>query len=286
MSQGSGDASIDDENAHAHLLRLTLSHALDSAPFTQRGSLTVDFSAAAGSSTSRNSGRAIRFSSADQTIDARQARKLLTAADKNGRMDAPLYRVRFTAEGQDDSNGIIASVPLCALIGSHLHESFVLHTDPYGALFAVSYRTPHSDCSAFTLSDLDVALSDYDEDDNPPFLHPRARVSFGRPGEKAKMNVRHGLFDPLAPGAAGAAAAAGQQPSQSADATTQGGQGGEGGQDANQQQPQQSFFSKYWMYIVPLGIFMLMQGAMAPPESEGGGGGRGGGAGAARARAQ
>ncbi|XP_078725116.1 ER membrane protein complex subunit 10 [Lampetra fluviatilis] len=44
-------------------------------------------------------------------------------------------------------------------------------------------------------------------------------------------------------------------------------------------QEQKSFFAKYWMYIIPIVLFLIMSGAQDPGNQGGGGGGGGGGRG-------
>lgn len=87
-------------------------------------------------------------------------------------------------------------------------------------------------------------------------LFPKGRVSFGRPGEKAKTHIRPG-FDAAAQSAAQAvgAEAPPPQPTQPERAA-----------DGSIVQPPQTFWQKYWIYIVGVGAFMIVQAIVAPPE--------------------
>lgn len=102
----------------------------------------------------------------------------------------------------------------------------------------MSYRTPVSECAPAEVS---AALSGADRFT----LLPKAKISFGKPGEKAKLHVRPG-FDAASQAAhagigadpAPAATAAAPAAAQTAD-----------GKPAP---PEKGFFAKYWMYIVPV----------------------------------
>ena len=120
----------------------------------------------------------------------------------------------------------------------------MLHFDIHGHLLSISHSTPITHCPPSLPSPI------------PSTFVSKAKLSFGRTGEKPS-NVRLRLQ----PGEAGAPV------------TGPAGEGGEGAQE-------QSFFAKYWMYIVPFGAFMLLQGLIAPAEKKEGEGGapRAGGA--------
>jgi len=174
--------------------------------------------------------------------------------------------------------------------------------DPYGTLLSVSYRTPLSECSA---AEVAAALAGGDQF----VLAPKAKISFGKPGEKAKTNVRPG-FDAASQANA---QAVGSEPVPAAAQPEQ----VERGADGKPLPPPQTFWQKYWcvgderwatrcaltpacvhtrqsngrsrrcvsassdlsccelavslsrIYIVPVGIFMLVQAVVAPPEPAG-----------------
>ena len=73
-------------------------------------------------------------------------------------------------------------------------------------------------------------------------LIPKGRVSFGRPGEKAKTHIRPG-FDAAAQAGAQAVGAEAPPPTQT-----------ERNADGSPAQPPQSFWQKYWIYIVSQSI--------------------------------
>ena len=178
--------------------------------------------------------------------------------------------------------------------------------DPYGTLLSVSYRTPLSECSA---AEVAAALAGGDQF----VLAPKAKISFGKPGEKAKTNIRPG-FDAASQANA---QAVGSEPVLAAAQPEQ----VERGADGKPLPPPQTFWHKYWcvgderwticcattlacartrqsdrlltalllhdlplwalsfcelvavslsrIYIVPVGIFMLVQAVVAPPEPAG-----------------
>ena len=178
------------------------------------------------------------------TLSDAEQQQLLRLAASNG-----YYRVRVPAShsraaGKETTTAVLASNRACALVASALHESLVLHFDIHGSLLSVTYTNPIPTCPA-----------------SPPATLPsttftsRAKLSFGRTAERPQ-NIR---VRPQ-PGEAGTA-----QP-------TEGGGEGKGGGGE-----EQSFFMKYWMYIVPFGLFVLLQAFMAGPEKGQAGGGDGAG---------
>jgi len=119
----------------------------------------------------------------------------------------------------------------CALAASHFHENFVFNVDPYGTLLSVSYRTPLSECSA---AEVAAALAGGDQF----VLAPKAKISFGKPGEKAKTHVRPG-FDAASQANA---QAVGSEPAPAAAQAEQ----AERGPDGKPLPPPQTFWQKYW----------------------------------------
>ena len=103
--------------------------------------------------------------------------------------------------------------------------------DPYGTLLSVSYRTPLSECSA---AEVAAALAGGDQF----VLAPKAKISFGKPGEKAKTNIRPG-FDAASQANA---QAVGSEPVPAAAQPEQ----VERGADGKPLPPPQTFWQKYW----------------------------------------
>jgi hypothetical protein len=209
-----------------------------SASFTPRGEATINFNPS-----KRSGSKAIHFS-AGARVPTAVLRELMAR-------DA-VYRVKFVAAGQSEANAVMASVPACALVASHFHETFIFHSDPYGSLLSVSYRTPLSSC--LPSSEATAILDAAGEDAN---MVTKGKVSFGRPGEKAKMHVRPG-FDASSQAAAQAVGSDAPPPAAAPEKNA----------DGSTPPPPQSFFQRYWIYLVPLGIFMVIQAVVAPPEPE------------------
>jgi len=251
------EEEADDERADASpmLLHLTLEHSIGSAPFARRGDVSVNFNPARGA-------KALTFS-APQTGSKKAASAALQANP------ATLYRMRFVQDGQSSDEALMASIPLCALAVSHWHENFVLSVDPYGQLISVTYRTPLSDCSS---GEARAALAGTDTFT----FTPKAKISFGKPGSKAQLSVRPG-FDASSQANA---QAVGAEPSAAPAAAAK---EAEKGPDGKPIPPPQTFWQKYWIYIVPMGIYVILQAVMAPAEAPAGAGGAGGGAPQSRA---
>jgi len=255
------EEAADDEGSDSApmLLHLKLEHAVGAGEFTPRGEVTLNFAPvrnAAGVA-----GKALTFSP-----EQHGSKRALSAALQAN--PQALYRLRFVQEGQDPRDALMASVQVCALCASHFHESFTFSVDPYGQLLSVSYRTPLADCAAHA-TEVRAALAGKGDEFT---LAPKAKISFGKPGTKAQMNVRPG-FD--AAGQANAQAVGSDAAPAAAPVEA------EKGPDGKPVPPPQTFWQKYWMYIVPLGIYVVLQAVVAPPEQQGQ---SGGGAAAAPAR--
>jgi len=99
-SRASEEEEESDERSDASpmLLRLTLEHSFDSAAFTRRGDVTVNFNPARGA-------KALSFST-PQTGSKKAAAAALQANP------SALYRLRFVQEGQNADESIMASIPL------------------------------------------------------------------------------------------------------------------------------------------------------------------------------
>jgi hypothetical protein len=248
---GKKPADAGDEDT-PHTLQLRILHALGSAPFTPRGEVTLNYNPS-----KRAGGKAITFSPG-QKISRKDLSALFTSA--GAAASSALYRVKFVpASATSDDEGVVASVPACALVASHMHETFLFHADPYGSLVGVASRTPITDC--LSAGEQEKVLADTAND----LLKTKGKVSFGRPGEKAKLHVRPG-FDAGAQAAAQAVGSEAPPPAAAASV--------ERNADGTPVPPPQSFWQKYWIYIVPLAIFMVIQAVMSPAEGPPAGAGR------------
>lgn len=242
-----------------HILKLRMLHSIGGGAFTQRGDVTLNYNPSRSAA-----GKAIQFSP-EQKLSKKELKALLASNSP-----ATLYRVKFVAENQKEEDAVTAALPLCSLITSHFHESFLFHADPYGSLLGVNYRSPLSTCaSPAELLDIVSHISSSDAT-----MQPKGKVSFGRPGEKAKLHVRPG-FD--AASQAAAQAVGSEVPVASATPSPQAAP--ERAADGSIVAPvaPKSFWEKYWLYILPVGVFVVLQAVLAPPE-QGGAPAAGGGA--------
>lgn len=221
--QASSAVATDDatDEEATHKLTLRIQHAVGAGPFTPRGQVTLNYNPS-----KRAGGKAITF-----TPSQKVPRKELAALLRQSTDGSLLYRVEFLlAVG----SSIVASVPACALVASHMHENFVFHADPYGTLVGVTYRTPITDCLSAS-EQAKVLAGDADA-----YFQTKGKVSFGRPGEKAKLHVRPG-FDASAQAAAQAVGS--ETPTPAATANV------ERNADGTPVPPPQSFWQKYWIYM-------------------------------------
>lgn len=113
---------------------------------------------------------------------------------------------------------LLASIKACQLVASGYRELFVFHSDVNGHVVGLDYRTSSTDCAP------PIALPSARQ----PILS-KGRTSFGRNGEKPKH------LDKLQPPPGTMA--------KDEDKETQANQG---------------FLRKYWMYILPIVVFMVI----------------------------
>lgn len=218
-----------------------ISHSLSSSWFP-RGSVELAFSALRG-------GSQAKFQDT-QVQDKKHIKNIVSLAESGS-----MYRVRFAKRGSSSvDDAIIATVPACSLLTSHFHELFLFHLDPYGHLLSVSYRVP---VTANIQSNCQNEIAKYKSLDSLEFK-PRAKVSLGKAGEKPKTPSHNFNMQQLNPDAA--------TPNPATPNSNNNGNNPNG--EAVKEEPK-SFWAKYWMYIVPGVIFMLLQGAVAPPEEGG-----------------
>lgn len=140
------------------------------------------------------------------------------------------YRVRFVpvgAEAAVNAPVVSASVKACALATSGFRELMTFHTDVYGQLQSVSYDTPIRVCP-------DAGVKTKALKKSKVSFRSKGKVSLGRNGERP-LNVRS-ISNVRA-------------------------------EKAKPKPVEKSFWAKYWMYILPLVLFMLFSGG---PEPEGG----------------
>jgi len=153
------------------------------------------------------------------------------------------YRLRLVSN-QNSKGGIpfvVASVPVCALVSSDFEEIITLNMDVYGNVIALDYQVPINNCHTDPTTQSSISLIS-------PITNSKLKFSFGRSGERPHA----GRPPPVAQ-------------------TTEGADG---------DKTEKTFFQKYWMYIVPVGIMLLLQ-ILCPtgPEASGGSGSGGSGSG-------
>uniref|UniRef100_A0A8D3DBT7 ER membrane protein complex subunit 10 n=1 Tax=Scophthalmus maximus TaxID=52904 RepID=A0A8D3DBT7_SCOMX len=158
--------------------------------------------------------------------------KEVAAVDGLYRIQVP--RVFLLADRQTErqmEGYLTAFVRACAMVESHLSDSITLHTDVSGYLIGVSIVTLPGACRGTEVED-EVDLEVFNTT-----LHVMPPVNATGPGtawfiERMEQESEKKSKNP---------------------------------------QEQKSFFAKYWMYIVPLVLFLMMSGAQ--DQSGGGGGG-------------
>lgn len=148
------------------------------------------------------------------------------------------YRVRVPSVviGPDNGRRVMAALPARCLSNGGLHESFVLHADDRGQIVGLEYTLPSGECFS-----VDEALP-------PSTWSFNTMVAVRLPKEAPRLNPDFAANFGPPPNAERAANA---PPPDTKNAP-------------------QSFFRKYWMYILPIGLMMLNSGGAPPEQGRGG----------------
>lgn len=145
-------------------------------------------------------------------------------------LDRP-YRLRVSTKlGNDQSRYVSTFIKACSLYESHLSDIIVLHMDQAGEVLGVSVRTQNMLCEGINVPDSQL-------------------VSFN-----TSVIVNQMENGPV-PDTASYVQKMEKEKAEKA---------------KGEQSDNRGFFAKYWMYIVPIFIFVLISGA-ANPEAQGGG---------------
>lgn len=180
---------------------------------------------------SANSNRAtVKFEPESIELNEQQLIDLQQTIARNG-----LYRIRVRAatnQSNEENGWIVASTRACSLISSAFHDQITLHFDINGRLIAVNLNTPIAQCSNEKSSAVKQAT-----------LLSKGAISLGRSGIKPQ-NVRARL-----------------QPGEMSPNSV--------ANESTKKEEEQSFFAKYWMYIVPFMVFVLVQAFLAPENKQG-----------------
>lgn len=234
-------------NAHDGVFSYRIDHSLNMVDWRQRGTASVVFSQMSRKGT-------VKFNE-DQTVwtdeDVKSFKSLVAQED--------FYRIRYVPINpttkqplKEEKHHVTASVKACALATSQFRELVVLNYDIYGNLLGLDYKAPVTACSdqiAYPIKKGLVVMS-------------KGKIFLGKSGESPKSIREPSEVDPALRAEAEAAKSVGNN------------KDGQPVPDANK-----NFFQKYWMYIVPIGIYMLLQAATGEQPAaagQGGGAGKGG----------
>ncbi|XP_077386766.1 ER membrane protein complex subunit 10 isoform X1 [Festucalex cinctus] len=169
------------------------------------------------------------------TQDDRVKLKDVASVDGLYRIRVPRVSLQADRQTERQMDGYLtAFVRACAMVESHLSDVITLHTDVSGTLIGISIVTLPGACRGADVED-DVDLELFNTT-----LSVMAPVN--APGPETAL-----FLERL------------EQESEN---------------KGKNPQEQKSFFAKYWMYIVPLVLFLMMSGA----QDQSGGGAGGGGA--------
>ncbi|KAL2101355.1 hypothetical protein ACEWY4_003116 [Coilia grayii] len=176
----------------------------------------------------------VTISQSQLSEEDRNTLKEVAAVDGLYRIRVPRVSLQADRQTEKQADGYLtAFVKACALVESHLSDVITLHTDVTGYLIGVSIVTIPGTCRGLEVED-EVDLESFNTT-----LTVMAPVNAPMPEtalfiERLEQEMEKKEKNP---------------------------------------QEQKSFFAKYWMYIVPLVLFLMMSGAQDQS-----GGGAGGGA--------
>lgn len=166
-----------------------------------------------------------------QSLSEVQVERLQTMLQKNA-----MYTIRARADPADPSSPyVLASVPMCMLVGTRLREDITFHLSTTDQLVAMEYLTPYAKPSACAETQQRSLQS----------------VKFFSQGNALKP--QHGPAPPKQIVLKRESAPKGVQPPK--------------GAEKQEGEEQQSFVRKYWYIILPIVIFTLFGG---DPGAEGG----------------
>lgn len=152
----------DDEDG-SRVLNFVVEQSFDGVNFTPRGSVDVEFTSLQRKST-------VTFS--PSTFRGEEQDRLKALLKVNG-----FYYVRVSS---DNTAAVVASVPVCHLVGSAFREQWVFNMDVYGNMISLNYnlkaKNPANKCvKKFPKTDGDLTIKS------------QGRISYGRIGERVRM---------------------------------------------------------------------------------------------------
>lgn len=237
------------------VLHYTLHHRLDTeSSYQPRGKAEVNFAL---------KNNIVKFNT--QQFSTAQWQALRKLNDEQ--LQRTLYSLQFqstnTYNDPLSQPALIVSIPIIQVLCAHGRESFLFLYDAAGTLQHINYQTVRPDCS------VSEARSFLHTSDAIEFTS-KAKISFGRPAERPKAVQRNIDVNAAAQASAPGADPVATPPPSSSDTNDPSAPGNDGKKEVPQ-----TFWQKYWIYIVPIGIFMLLQSFVAPPQQGGQGGARG-----------
>ncbi|XP_072225266.1 ER membrane protein complex subunit 10 isoform X1 [Leuresthes tenuis] len=185
-------------------------------------------------------GREQGFSLTQNQLSEEERTKLKEVAAVDGLYRIRVPRVFLQADRQAEwhmEGYLTAFVRACAMVESHLSDVITLHTDVSGYLIGVSIVTLPGACRGTEVED------------------------------EVDLEVFNTTLSVMAP-----VNAPGPETARYVEMMEQ-----ESEKKGKNPQEQKSFFAKYWMYIVPLVLFLMMSGAQDQSGGGGGGAANGGG---------
>ncbi|XP_034046991.1 ER membrane protein complex subunit 10 isoform X2 [Thalassophryne amazonica] len=180
-------------------------------------------------------GRESSVSLSQNPLSEEDRTKLKDVAAVDGLYRIRVPRVSLQADRQTERQAegyLTAFVRACAMVESHLSDMITLHTDVSGFLIGISIVTLPGACRGTEVED-EVDLEVFNSTIN-------IMAPVNAPGPETALFLERM-----------------EQESE---------------KKGKNPQEQKSFFAKYWMYIVPLVLFLMMSGA----QDQSGGGGRSG----------